>query len=162
MGREVGGGSGQGKRVHLWRMHVDVWRTIIIVLQQVRILSTQMITFPKEVRRFFSTCPSNLVSRINRFHSYQQITFPTHLPWELQPERVERLKKRTKTKIYKYISYDFFLVIKLIHNSYKKFRKYKKEKITHEHITQTCNLLAFPNSPFSFLSFFLPSPTVVT
>ena len=26
MGREVGGGSGWGTCVHLWRMHVDVWQ----------------------------------------------------------------------------------------------------------------------------------------
>jgi len=26
MGREVGGGSGLGTRVHPWRMHVDVWQ----------------------------------------------------------------------------------------------------------------------------------------
>ena len=26
MGREVGGGSGCGTRVHLWQMHVDVWQ----------------------------------------------------------------------------------------------------------------------------------------
>ena len=26
MGREVGGGSGWGTRVHLWWMHVDVWQ----------------------------------------------------------------------------------------------------------------------------------------
>ena len=25
-GREVGGGSGQGTRVHLWQIHVDVWQ----------------------------------------------------------------------------------------------------------------------------------------
>ena len=26
MGREVGGGSGWGTRVHLWWIHVDVWQ----------------------------------------------------------------------------------------------------------------------------------------
>ena len=26
MGREVGGASGWGTRVHPWRMHVDVWQ----------------------------------------------------------------------------------------------------------------------------------------
>jgi len=26
MGREAGGGSGWGTRVHPWRMHVDVWQ----------------------------------------------------------------------------------------------------------------------------------------
>ena len=26
MGREVGGGSGWGTRVHPWRIHVDVWQ----------------------------------------------------------------------------------------------------------------------------------------
>ena len=26
MGREVGGGSGWGTHVHLWRIHVNVWQ----------------------------------------------------------------------------------------------------------------------------------------
>ena len=26
MGREVGGASGGGTRVHLWQIHVDVWQ----------------------------------------------------------------------------------------------------------------------------------------
>ena len=26
MGREVGGGSGLGTRVHLWQIHVNVWQ----------------------------------------------------------------------------------------------------------------------------------------
>ena len=26
MGRKVGGGSGLGTRVHLWWIHVDVWK----------------------------------------------------------------------------------------------------------------------------------------
>jgi len=26
MGREVGGGSGLGARVHPWRIHIDVWQ----------------------------------------------------------------------------------------------------------------------------------------
>ena len=27
MGREVEGGSGLGTRVHLWQIHVDVWKS---------------------------------------------------------------------------------------------------------------------------------------
>ena len=36
MGRDVGGGSGWGTRVHPWQIHVDVWQNqynIVISLQ---------------------------------------------------------------------------------------------------------------------------------
>ena len=35
-GREVGGGSGWGTRVYLWRIHIDVWQNqynIVVSLQ---------------------------------------------------------------------------------------------------------------------------------
>jgi len=34
MGREVGGGSGWGTRVHPWQMHVDVWQNQYNIVKQ--------------------------------------------------------------------------------------------------------------------------------